>query len=121
MIGRLKSFVKKLSLTDRAFAQKCGIAKNTLSYYLAGQRKPSYEAIEKVLLAFPDLSAEWLIRGTGEMMLSQPAQSAQNIETLERMNKMLDTITTLQDVINTKEATIKALLEENRQLKAQVK
>lgn len=67
MINRLKIFIKETGKTESAFARSCGIAQNTMSNYLSRQRKPSYEAIEKILLAYPQLSAEWLIRGNGEM------------------------------------------------------
>lgn len=71
IIDRLHIFIKYLKYSDREFAIKCGIAQNTMSYYLNDQRKPSYEAVEKILATFPDLSAEWLTRGNGEMLFPQ--------------------------------------------------
>lgn len=118
MVSRLRTFIKLNSMTERAFALRCGIAQNTLSYYLNGQRKPSYESIEKILNTFPDLSAEWLIRGNGEMLISQSGNIDRN---MERMNKLVDTITTLQDAINTKTETITILSERIKQLESEIK
>lgn len=59
MIERLKQFIKFLRLSNRAFALSCGIPQNVMFYYLNYQRKPSYEAIEKILNTYPELSAEW--------------------------------------------------------------
>lgn len=115
MIGRLKELIKALSLTERAFALKCGIAQNTMSYYLSGQRKPSYEAVEKVLTTFPEVSAEWLTRGNGDMFISQSGNALRQIE---RMNKLVDTIATLQDTINAKNDSIDALTERVKQLES---
>lgn len=117
-IQRLREIVTYSGLSVRAFAMKCGIAQNTMSYYLSGQRKPSYEAVDKILLAFPDLSSEWLTRGRGVMLLSQLGNTDRQ---LERMNKLVDTIATLQDTINAQRDTIALLKEQNSQLKTQLK
>ena len=118
MIERLKEFIKSTQMKERAFANKCGIAPNTFNYYMNYQRKPSYEAIEKILLSFPDLSSEWLIRGYGEMLKSQNGNVDKQIE---RINKLVDTITFMQDSINDKSDTIAALTERIKQLENQLK
>lgn len=115
MIQRLKTFIHYTSLTDRAFAQQCGIAQNTMSYYLSGQRKPSFEAVEKILQSFPELSAEWLIRGEGEM-LKQEISSKE----LERINKLTNVAETLQEVIDSKNQAIADLSERIKQLESQL-
>ncbi len=56
------------------------------------------------------------MRGTGEMFNSEQPNSAE----LERINKLVDTIATLQDTINLKNETIAALTERNKQLEAQL-
>lgn len=117
MITRLKIFIKDTALTERAFALKCGIAQNTMSYYLNGHRKPLYEAVEKILNTFPDLSSEWLIRGKGEMLISQNGNPDKQVE---RMNKLIDTIATLQDAINAKSGTIDILNNRIKQLESQI-
>ncbi len=56
------------------------------------------------------------MRGTGEMFNSEQPNSAE----LERINKLVDTIATLQDTINLKNETIAALTDRNKQLEAQL-
>ena len=56
------------------------------------------------------------MRGTGEMFNSEQSNSAE----LERINKLVDTIATLQDTINLKNETIAALTERSKQLEAQL-
>lgn len=106
MINRLKIFIKETGKTERAFAQSCGIAQNTMSYYLSGQRKPSYEAIEKILLAYPQLSAEWLIRGNGEMNGNMGVA----VSTIEEVSKAL----------KTKDDVIEVLLSKIRELESKL-
>ena len=77
-----------------------------MSYYLSEQRKPSFEAVEKILQSFPELSAEWLIRGDGEMLKQEISQKE-----ITRINNLVDTISMLQDVIKSKNDVIKSLSE----------
>lgn len=48
---------------ESAFSKLIGIHQVTLNNYILGKRKLSLEVVEAVLKAFPDVSAEWLLRG----------------------------------------------------------
>lgn len=72
------------------------------------------ERLKEFSMLYTDLSTEWLLRGNGNMLISENTNSDSNID---RINKLVDTITTLQDAINEKTKTIKILEEEIRQLK----
>lgn len=43
------------------------MSKDTIDGYFDGKRKPSLLLVESVLKAYPDISAEWLLRGKGSM------------------------------------------------------
>lgn len=49
-----------------AFSELIGIHQVTLNNYLLGKRKLSLEVVEAVLNTFPEVSAEWLLRGEEE-------------------------------------------------------
>ena len=117
MITRLRTFIKSLGISERAFALNCGIAQNTMTYYLSEQRKPSYEAVEKILSSYPDLSAEWLTRGNGNMLLSQCGV----IQESERIEKLIGTIESLQEVIDCRNAAIKEQAARIEQLESELK
>lgn len=104
-LQRLKDVLVYSSLSVRAFAIKCGISQPTLDKQIKGLRSISIETLMSVLYAFPEISAEWLMRGSGDMI----RKSQQNSAELERINKLVDTIATLQDTINLKNATIASL------------
>ena len=53
-----------------AFAKAIGIQQVTFNNYILGKRRLSLEAVESILNSFPSLSAEWLLRGKGEMLTS---------------------------------------------------
>lgn len=69
MIERIKLIISHTGLSTRAFAIKCGIKQNTLSNQLNGMRELSLPTLIAVLTSFPELSAEWLMRGEGDMFM----------------------------------------------------
>ena len=101
-LQRLKEVLAYSGLTVRAFSIKCGISQPTLDKQIKGLRGISIETIISVLYTFPEISAEWLMRGIGSMLINKEVNSAE----VERLNKLVDTITTLQDTINAKNEII---------------
>lgn len=103
-------------MTDRAFAIKCGIKQNTFSNQLNGARELSLATISAILISFEDISSEWLLRGKGEMLLSAIKPDSN----IERMERLVDTIATLQGTINEQTKTIQLLADENRKVKGEL-
>lgn len=66
MNERLRQFLTMEDLTPARFAEIMGIQRSGISHLLAGRNKPSFEFIQKMMTAFPDLSSEWLILGKGK-------------------------------------------------------
>ena len=103
-------------MTDRAFAIKCGIKQNTFSNQLNGAREVSLATINAILISFEDISSELLLRGKGEMLLSAIKPDSN----IERMERLVDTIATLQGTINEQTKTIQLLADENRKVKGEL-
>mgnify|MGYP001125260807 CR=1 FL=1 len=116
MIGRIKALIAFLGLSTRAFAIKCGLRQNTLSNQLNGMRELSLSTVAAILEAYPEVSAEWLMRGNGQMLIQKENNSAE----MERVNRLVDTITTLQDAINSKNDAIATLSNRVMQLETQL-
>lgn len=115
MNKRIKSLIAHLGLSTRAFAINCGLRQNTLNNQLNGLREVSLSTVSAILAAYADVSAEWLMRGEGEMFKVDEVDDGTN-----RILKLVDTITTLQETINAKSDTINALNERIKQLEAQL-
>ena len=103
MITRILQLKDCLGLSTRAFAIKCGINQPSLDRMIKGVNALNLKCISSILDAFPEVSAEWLLRGTGDMFNSKEEKESERIEML------LDTIVTLQQTINEKSKTIKEL------------
>lgn len=116
LLERIKEILRFSGLTVRAFSIKCGISQPTLDKQLKGLRGVSIESVSGILFAFPQISAEWLLRGEGEMLKGQTEDP-----NAERLMKLVDTIATLQDAINIKSETISTLTAKVKELESQLK
>jgi hypothetical protein len=70
ILERLKSVIADKSNSASDFSKMIGIAQTTLSNQMKSPRGISIEVIMLTLDQFPDISAEWLLRGKGKMLLT---------------------------------------------------
>lgn len=69
IVSRIKTFLSQKGIAYSIFADKCDIPRPTLSQLLNGRnKKVSNEVLDKIHLAYPELSIMWLMFGEGEMM-----------------------------------------------------
>jgi plasmid maintenance system antidote protein VapI len=119
VLSRLMNFVKSTGLTTNAFISRIGMGSTTVFNQINGKRALSLDTVLNSLTNFGDLSAEWLLRGQGEMRLSERIDNSENttVKYEGRIGALIDTITLLQETIKTKNATIDALQAELSQYK----
>lgn len=113
MIERLEKIIEYADLSIRAFAIKCGIHENTLDKQMRGHRSVSLDTVMAILNTFPQLSAEWLMRGEGKMFKDKPD--------IAKMIMLTDTISTLQGKINDDKKIIDLLNEKIGKLENKLK
>ena len=107
---RVNEFREKEGLSIRAFALKIGMLQETLNKQLKEDgRGASISTIVLILAAYPDLSAEWLLRGEGDMKKGEEWKVTQFIPV--QNNELVDA---LKDHI----ASLKA---ENEHLRKDIK
>lgn len=114
LLERISEIIKAKGYSPRSFAITIGFNYSTLNNYLTGRRTTiDYELVEKTLMSIGDISAEWLLRGKGEMLISanQPTDGSS-----ERISMLVDTITTLQKTINEQMKSIQVYKERERKL-----
>ena len=88
-----------------------------MSRQLNGVSEISVPTINAILDNYDDISAEWLLRGKGEMLISANQSKDENTE---RISRLVDTIATLQGTINEQSKTIQALQEKERRLNGEL-
>lgn len=67
-VNRLEFLLNNFDYTASSFADKIGVQRSSLSHLLSGRNKPSLDFILKINDAFPELSLEWLLKGTGNYL-----------------------------------------------------
>lgn len=68
LISRLKQYLDTRGISVTQFADECNIPRPTASQLLAGRnKKVSDEIINKIHVAYPELSVIWLMFGEGDM------------------------------------------------------
>ena len=71
MVNRILKIIEKKTYGNEAdFALKIGIKQQTLNNYTNGKRPVKLDTVLAILHTYSDVSAEWLLRGKGEMVLS---------------------------------------------------
>ena len=68
VIHRIKDVMNRYELSISSLSKKIGIAQTTLNRQISGDGVVSLATICSLLDYFKDVSAEWLLRGEGEMM-----------------------------------------------------
>lgn len=87
MITRIRKIIEAEALTRSDFAKKIEMSKYTLDGYLDGKNKPALALAEGILRAYPDISAEWLMRGEGSMYRSNGSTTNYEINAHSQVNK----------------------------------
>ena len=73
MKERLSKIIAAESLTPALLADKMGVQRSGISHLLSGRNYPSFDFLQKLLIYFPKLNADWLILGQGSMYKSTDA------------------------------------------------
>lgn len=77
MKERLRQMLEYFGINQTEFASRTGISKATLSHILStGGRggNLSDATVDKIVVAFPSLNKDWIVRGVGSMVNSSSAQ-----------------------------------------------
>lgn len=108
LIERLEQLMEYKSLNQRSLSKEIGFSYSTLNKYCNKKSNTiDFELIYRLASNFSDIDTNWLIQGTGEMLLTseQPTDSNES----DRLSKLIDTIAFQQDTINNLQRRIKEL------------
>lgn len=70
MEDRINELLSYLQLSSAQFADIIGVQRSSISHILSGRNKPSFDFINKILLKYPKINANWLIAGIGVMLVN---------------------------------------------------
>ena len=113
---KIREIISYYKLSDRQFSIKIGVTQSVIGSMFHKNTEPSSKVIRLTLNAFTDISADWLLRNKGPMLISDIKPDPN----IERMERLVDTIATLQGTINEQMKTIQLFTEENQKLKGEL-
>lgn len=91
-------------MTETQFAKRLGVTQSSLNRVMRGATEISFKLVNALLTEFNEISAEWLIRGTGTM-LSDDNKAAGT----KRIDSLIDVVTMQQETIKNLQEKIKQL------------
>lgn len=103
---RVKAIIDYYSLTQRKFAEIVDTAQMNISSLFSRGSKPSCELLSKILVAFPQIDARWLLTGEGKMIKEE-----ENVQVVSVESEELPYIT--NDIVQSRNIDIRDLLESN--------
>lgn len=68
---RVRALIDYQKISDNKFAQAIGVNQKLLSNMFIRGTEPSSKTISSILNTFKNVSAEWLLRGEGDMIISE--------------------------------------------------
>lgn len=68
---RLQSFIDSRGITDREFCRRIGVSP---AYVTSMRKSVSPAVMERISSVYPMLNPEWLLAGSGEMLLNVPKE-----------------------------------------------
>lgn len=71
MLDRILKIMDYNKFTPSEFADVLEIDRSRLSHILNGRNNPSLEIVMKILEKFPEISSDWLLFGSGNMLKNQ--------------------------------------------------
>ncbi|MEQ3052927.1 XRE family transcriptional regulator [Bacteroides ovatus] len=113
---KIREIISYYKLSDRQFSIKIGVTQSVIGSMFQKNTEPSSKVIRLTLNVFTDISADWLLRNKGPMLISDIKPDPN----IERMERLVDTIATLQGTINEQMKTIQLFTEENQKLKGEL-
>lgn len=82
---RIKFLIDQYSmLTQRAFAERIGVSQSAISsLFSQRENRPGLDMLQKIAIAYPEVSLDWLMLGQGQMLRGAIPMAASTASTSE--------------------------------------
>ena len=118
--SRFQQLIDALNVSVLEFARQLGEHRGEKVYHiLHGRLKPRYDTLEKILVAYPQVNGDWLLRGDG-LMFKQLNSPSAAITTEERLRNVEFLLFQLTERMTLLQATNDQLLAELMRLRGPV-
>lgn len=84
---------------QQGFADKVGLSKSVISRVLNEKANAGMKVVFQVLEAFPEVNADWLIRGRGKMIVTKKEQEDSDKTVEKEIQQIKSRIKNLEDKV----------------------
>lgn len=105
---RIEDLINHLKKKPSSFAASVNKSGTVINQILARRNKPSYDLLEAILLAYPQVNANWLMRGQGDMIQGKEDES---LVKPKIDNYMLHYVAELEGTVKDLRETVKSQAE----------
>ncbi len=109
---RINSVLREKKLTENSVAAGDSSTQSRLNSQLSHGKKLTLDTILRILDACPDVSAEWLLRGTGEMVAKPQGEAVNSHNVNSKVNSDNNSLpeSFVRDMLAEKDKQIQTLL-----------
>lgn len=118
VLQRILEVLRQSSISETQFAKRIGVNQKTLNQQFKEERSLSLETVLSTLRAFEDISAEWLLRGKGNMYNTE--NSIPDIKTGDMQSVYETVVRDKDEQIEKMKAEINQLIGENSIMREQL-
>lgn len=93
---RIKAVMKIYGLNQSQLAQKLEVHPTSIGKIIKNLNTPNGATLSKLLEVFPDIRAEWLMRGEGEMTIEKNLEKGEKNQTTKELKKITDELKTIK-------------------------
>jgi len=87
---KIELLIKRKQMSSSQFADVLGIPRSSISHILSGRNKPSLDVVQKILTAFPEVSAEDLLFEDRTLIVSGTKLPTPSGQEVLPMNTLFD-------------------------------
>lgn len=107
ILDRIEQFAENQGIKIGALEKKIGASKGVLSRAIAQKTDIQSKWLFKIVENYPQIDANWLLTGRGEMLLNNPQNGGDDANNGDNISRL---ITILQDTLVEKDKQIDRLL-----------
>lgn len=106
MKERILELLRHTGLTATRLADEIGVQRSGISHIISGRNQPSYDFMVRILERFPEISADWLLTGKGNMI-----RGINNLPENKTKIKPVDNPALPEEINNNKQVTNVTFIE----------
>jgi len=106
---RLKLLIKSKNISQSEFARMLDVTRGSVNQWLAGKLVPGHKPMMKIYEVFPEISADWLLLGKGEMSIENKFSGSDNSFLKKQLMDQAEMMGLYKQLLSEKDARIKLL------------